>query len=235
MRWSGAHLTIGFDPDDDGVSITDFRADDEAVQAQGGAHLRADWERFLRDVGTRSHMTLRDPDPALRILFEQFGFRGATGPGREMRYDPQTPPPLPVFLSVRPGGFSAGSLIRLADGRCLPACELDVGDELDEGGTMTEIIEGLISETCRCESGSVSALSAVWDGCAWVRVADHPDFTPEHRPEGVRTFFLTTRTHRVRVGERVFTDSWETEAARQERLSMLPYVLSVLNGTSADA
>lgn len=235
MRWSGLHLKISFDSDDSGIRITDFRADDEAVQAQGGAHLRADWDRFLREVGTGSRLTLQDPDPAFRLLLEQFGFRGATGPGQAMRYDPHSPLPLPVFLSVRPGGFSAGSLIRLADGRWLPACELDVGDELDEGGTLTEIIEGLISETCRCEAGSVSALSAVWDGRAWVRVAEHPDFTPEHAPEGVRTFFLTTRTHRVRMGERVFTDSWETEAARQERLSMLPYVLSVLNGGSAHA
>lgn len=234
MRWTGAHLTISFDLHDHGMNITDLRTDDEVVQAQGGAHLRADWERFLRDVGTRSHMTLRDPNPELRILLEQFGFRGATGPGRQMRHDPQSPAPLPVFLSVRPGGFSAESLIRLADGRWLPACALDVGDELDEGGTLTEIIEGLISETCRCEAGSVSALSAVWDGRAWVRVAEHPDFTAEHAPEGVPTFFLTTRTHRVRMGDRVFTDSWETEAAREERLSMLPYVLSVLNGVAAD-
>jgi hypothetical protein len=234
MIWTGSHLTISFSHQDESVIINEIFVSEEAVLAQGGAHLRSDWDQFLREAGVTDHLIIQDPDPALRLLLEQFGFRGAAGCLREMRYAPQTPLPRPVFGSIRPGGFSAESLIRLADGREIPACELDLGDELREGGTLIEIIEGFITSTCRCESGSVSALSAVWDGEAWVRVADHPDFTPEYSPEGVRTFFLTSRTNRIQMGDRIFTDSWETDAARQERLSMLPYVLSVLNRGSAD-
>jgi len=152
-----------------------------------------------------------------------------------MRYAPETPLPLPVFLSVRPGGFTAESPIRLLDGQEIAVSALDVGDEVSEGGVVTEIIEAIISETCRCEAGQVSAMSAVWDGRGWVRVAEHPHFLPEHHPDGVRAFFLTTQTHRVRMGEWIFTDSWETDAAREERFSMAPHILALLNGRVADA
>lgn len=207
----------------------------DAAYAQGTVHLVRDWDAFRSLIGECGPVELRDPDPALRILLERIGFRGGVGPGAVMRIRPDSPLPLPVFGSVRPGGFEASCLIRLASGEEVPAGDLDVGDRVADGGLVTEIIEGLISRLARCETGAVSALNAVWDGSGWVRTPDHPAFEPEERSEGARCVFLTTQRHLVRMGGHLFTDMWETEEARSERFEMQPEVLRVLNGGAPDA
>lgn len=234
MRWSGAYLKITYTQDAGRVVLRKVEVDPSALLSHGTVRIRQDWAAFLSHVGTEPDIELRDPDPSQRLLLELIGFRGDVGHGADMRYSPDLPAPLPVFCAVRPGGFSEETLIRLEDGREAPARDLDVGDRLDQGGMISEIIEGLISETARCASGRVSALSAVWDGQAWVRVTNHPEFTLETRQDGVRFVFLTTETHLVRMGEHLLTDSWETEAARAERFNMQPEVLRVLNGADAD-
>lgn len=234
MRWSGEHLKITYGLEPGRLVLRAIDVDPSALLSQGTARIRQDWAAFLERVASGRAIELHDPDPSQRLLLELIGFRGDVGLGGVMRFRPDLPRPRPVFGAVRPGAFSEDTLIRLEDGREAPARDLDVGDRLDQGGMITEIIEGLISETARCASGCVSALSAVWDGQAWVRVTNHPDFTPEPRPEGARFLFLTTERHVVRMGEHLLTDSWETEAARAERFDMQPEVLRVLNGANAD-
>lgn len=228
------HLEITFELETGPVVLRAMEVKPSGLLSQGTAQIRQDWADFLGCIGAVRAMELRDPDPSQRLLLELIGFRGSVGPGSVMRYRPDQPAPLPVFGAVRPGGFSVGTLIGLEDGREVPAGDLDVGDRLDQGGMITEIIEALISETARCTSGCVSALSAVWNGQAWVRVANHPDFTLETRQDGVRFVFLTTETHLVRMGKHLLTDSWETEAARAERFDMQPEVLRILNGAHTD-
>lgn len=233
--WAGTHLEITYDLARRGAVLRSLSVTPSSVYAQGTSHLLEDWRGFLRQIPTDGPVELRDPDPDLRVLLETFGFRGGVGPGRVMRLRPGTEPPPPVFGSVRPGGFEAGCLIRLASGEEVPARDLDVGDRVADGGVVTEIIEGLISRVARSEAGLVSALNAVWNGSGWVRVPDHPAFEPEERPSGVRCLFLTTERHLVRAGGRLFTDMWETGAARAARFGMQPEVLRILNGGAPDA
>lgn len=234
LVWGGTHLEISYDLTSGGAVLRSLSVAPSSVYAQGTSHLLEDWRGFLDHVGTDGSVELRDPDPALRVLLEAFGFRGGVGPGQVMRLRPEVEAPLPVFGSVRPGGFEAGCLIRLASGEEVPARDLDVGDRVAVGGVVTEIIEGLISRVARSEAGLVSALNAVWDGSGWVRTPDHPAFEPEERPSGVRCLFLTTERHLVRAGGYLFTDMWETEAARAERFGMQPKVLAILNGRGPD-
>ncbi|KKO01930.1 hypothetical protein LCGC14_0112850 [marine sediment metagenome] len=106
------------------------------------------------------------------------------------------------------GCFAPDTPVTMADGTTKPICEVEIGDEIAEGGIVLVLGDFYVNDVYHLEGVRVTASHVVKNDKGWTRVKDDPRAIAE-LPRWQRTCNLITSNNRMICGGILFADQTE--------------------------
>lgn len=106
------------------------------------------------------------------------------------------------------GCFAPDTPVTMADGTTKPICEVEIGDEIAEGGIVLVLGDFYVNDVYHLEGVRVTASHVVKNDNGWTRVKDDPRAIAE-LPRWQRTCNLITSNNRMICGGILFADQTE--------------------------
>ena len=106
------------------------------------------------------------------------------------------------------GCFAPDTPVTMADGTTKPICEVEIGDEIAEGGIVLVLGDFYVNDVYHLDGVRVTASHVVKNDKGWTRVKDDPRAIAE-LPRWQRTCNLITSNNRMICGGILFADQTE--------------------------
>jgi len=106
------------------------------------------------------------------------------------------------------GCFAPDTPVTMADGTTKPICEIEIGDEIAEGGIVLVLGEFYVNDVYHLEGVRVTASHVVKNDDGWMRVSEDPRAVAE-LPRWQKTCNLITSNNRMICGGILFADQTE--------------------------
>ncbi|MCE6958091.1 hypothetical protein LAZ40_03345 [Cereibacter sphaeroides] len=228
-------LVARITPSGDVLIVTGFEIAEDLLMTFGEETYLPAVAAFVADLEARGAREIQvfSQRSGYRMLLARFGFfleqdrmvlrRGDPAAVLRARLDAAT------LEEMTTCAFDPDCPVRMADGTFRMIGELDVGEEVAEGGLVTAVMRGRHRSGVLLDGLGMGINTAISLEGGWIRVSDHPRAVPFHREAGAEGVSVATLNHRLRIGPWLCADFFETNSRMAELSALSDLALAAMN------